>query len=233
MRARTGPSRHRSTSPRRGSAPARGCSPPRSGLRRRGSGSPGSSSRRGRLPGTRCCTGARRRRRAGPGTPGALRSPRTRRCLTGGEHTEPGGADPAERSRIYQGGTAPARDRLRVAPSACGSYAGERRGRLGTPGRVVSATEIAFLAFGLVLGVAAGVALAVVIRSRPSQPREVRVTVAPDSLARRRPATLASAELHDNSAPAIGSDPAADDRTPVQVAALASESPIEPDATDG
>ena len=71
-RARTAPSRRTSTSPRPGSARATGCSPPRSGPRRPGSGSRGSSCRRGRLPGTRCCTGARRRRQAGRGIPGLV-----------------------------------------------------------------------------------------------------------------------------------------------------------------
>jgi hypothetical protein len=82
----------------------------------------------------------------------------------------------------------------------------------------VSATEFAFLAFGLVLGVASGVALAVVVRARPSAPREVRVTVAPDSLARRRPATLASADHRDHSAAAIGveAEVETDDRTSVR-----------------
>jgi len=48
----------------------------------------------------------------------------------------------------------------------------------------VTATEFAFLALGLVLGAATGAALVVVLRARPPSPREVRVTVAPSSLAR-------------------------------------------------
>jgi hypothetical protein len=55
----------------------------------------------------------------------------------------------------------------------------------------LTASEFAFLALGLVLGVASGAALVVVLHSRPPSPREVRVTVAPDSVPRRRPSTLA------------------------------------------
>lgn len=54
----------------------------------------------------------------------------------------------------------------------------------------MTASEFAFLALGLVLGVAAGAALVEVARSRPSAPREVRVTVAPNSI-RSRASTLA------------------------------------------
>jgi len=77
----------------------------------------------------------------------------------------------------------------------------------------VSATEFAFLAFGLVLGVAAGIALAMVIRSRPSS-RQVRLTIAPGSVAVRRPQTLSSVEPEDHSAAAIGTPEA--DRTAVR-----------------
>jgi hypothetical protein len=55
----------------------------------------------------------------------------------------------------------------------------------------LTASEFAFLALGLVLGVASGAALVEVMRSRPPAPREVRVTVAPDSVPRRRSTTLA------------------------------------------
>jgi hypothetical protein len=55
----------------------------------------------------------------------------------------------------------------------------------------LTASEFAFLALGLVLGVASGAALVVVLHSRPPSPREVRVTVAPNSVPRRRPSTLA------------------------------------------
>ena len=54
----------------------------------------------------------------------------------------------------------------------------------------MTASEFAFLALGLVLGVAVGAALVEVARSRPSAPREVRVTVAPNSI-RSRASTLA------------------------------------------
>jgi hypothetical protein len=55
----------------------------------------------------------------------------------------------------------------------------------------VSASEFAFLALGLVLGVATGAALIEVLRAHPPAPRLVRVTVGPDSVPRRVPATLA------------------------------------------
>ncbi|HXG26472.1 MAG TPA: hypothetical protein VNL94_06430, partial [Candidatus Binatia bacterium] len=55
----------------------------------------------------------------------------------------------------------------------------------------MSASEFGFLALGLVLGVASGAALVVVLRARPPA-REVRVTVTPDSVPRRPPATLAT-----------------------------------------
>ena len=54
----------------------------------------------------------------------------------------------------------------------------------------MTASEFAFLALGLVLGVAAGAALVEVARSRPSASREVRITVAPNSI-RSRASTLA------------------------------------------
>jgi hypothetical protein len=55
----------------------------------------------------------------------------------------------------------------------------------------VTASEFVFLALGLVLGVAAGAALVEILRARPTAQREVRVTVAPDVVPRRRSATLA------------------------------------------
>ncbi len=55
----------------------------------------------------------------------------------------------------------------------------------------MSASEFAFLALGLVLGVATGAALIEVLRAHPPAPRLVRVTVGPDSVPRRVPATLA------------------------------------------
>ncbi len=55
----------------------------------------------------------------------------------------------------------------------------------------MTASEFVFLALGLVLGVAAGAALVEILRARPHASREVRVTVAPDSVPRRRSSTLA------------------------------------------
>lgn len=55
----------------------------------------------------------------------------------------------------------------------------------------MTASEIAFLAFGLLLGATGGAAAAVASRGRSRPPREIRVTVAPAPAA-RRPATLAT-----------------------------------------
>ena len=55
----------------------------------------------------------------------------------------------------------------------------------------MTASEFAFLAVGLVLGIATGAALVDLARGRPSNSREVRVTVAPGSVPARRSATLA------------------------------------------
>lgn len=69
----------------------------------------------------------------------------------------------------------------------------------------MTAGEFAFLALGLVLGVAAGAALIEVMRTRPPAKREVRVTVAPNSIARRRAATLADVDAYaEPSGPARG-----------------------------
>jgi len=57
----------------------------------------------------------------------------------------------------------------------------------------VTASEFAFLALGLVLGAACGAALVEVLRSRPPSRREVRVTVAPNSIPRRA-STLAESD---------------------------------------
>ncbi len=62
--------------------------------------------------------------------------------------------------------------------------------------------EFAFLAMGLVLGLCAGAALIVVIRSRPPSKREVRLTVATDAIPRRRSATLAGEAFLDPTASA-------------------------------
>jgi hypothetical protein len=69
----------------------------------------------------------------------------------------------------------------------------------------VSASEFAFLAFGLLLGMAVGAAMIEVARSRPPARREVRVTVAPNSIPARRAATLAEGtSTTDSFAPARG-----------------------------
>jgi hypothetical protein len=69
----------------------------------------------------------------------------------------------------------------------------------------VTASEFAFLALGLLLGVAAGAAIVEVARARPPARREVRVTVAPNSIPARRASTLAEAlSTADSFAPARG-----------------------------
>jgi len=55
----------------------------------------------------------------------------------------------------------------------------------------VNASEFAFLAVGMILGVATGAALVIVLRARPPAPREVRLTISPDAVPRRRGTTLA------------------------------------------
>ena len=56
----------------------------------------------------------------------------------------------------------------------------------------MSPSEIAFLALGIVLGAAVGAAIVEAIRSRPAPRREVRVTIAPNSVNPRRSSTLAA-----------------------------------------
>jgi hypothetical protein len=55
----------------------------------------------------------------------------------------------------------------------------------------VTVSEFGFLAMGLLLGMAGGVALIETFRARPAARGEVRVTVAQDAIPRRRAATLA------------------------------------------
>jgi hypothetical protein len=93
----------------------------------------------------------------------------------------------------------------------------------------LTASEFAFLALGLVLGVASGAALSIVIRARPPAPREIRVTVSTDAVPRRPPATL-SGLVPPGTVSAVGAarggpaDPSilaadgAGDRTPVRSA---------------
>lgn len=61
----------------------------------------------------------------------------------------------------------------------------------------MTGSEFVFLAFGLILGVAAGAALIEFVRARPPA-REVRLTVAPDAVPRRRAATLANDAFTDS-----------------------------------
>lgn len=69
----------------------------------------------------------------------------------------------------------------------------------------MTASEFAFLALGLLLGVAAGAAIVEVARARPPARREVRVTVAPNSIPARRASTLAEVlPTADSFAPARG-----------------------------
>lgn len=67
----------------------------------------------------------------------------------------------------------------------------------------MTASEFAFLALGLLLGLAVGAALIVVIRSRPSSGAEVRVVVERDSVPRRA-TTLAGSAFLDPAGPARG-----------------------------
>jgi hypothetical protein len=64
--------------------------------------------------------------------------------------------------------------------------------------------EVAFLALGLVLGIALGAIAVAATRSRPSNAREVRVTVAPGSVPKRRASTLAGDAFAPTSEPARG-----------------------------
>lgn len=69
----------------------------------------------------------------------------------------------------------------------------------------MTASEFAFLALGLVLGIASGAALVEVLRARPPAAREIRITVAPNSIHARRAATLAEDAFPNGAAgPAAG-----------------------------
>jgi len=76
----------------------------------------------------------------------------------------------------------------------------------------VTASEFAFLALGLVLGVAVGAAIVEVLRSRPPAPRQVRVTVSHDGVPRRT-STFAAGRPDDEPSPARGG-PAEHDAAP-------------------
>ena len=62
----------------------------------------------------------------------------------------------------------------------------------------MTGTEIAFLAIGLILGITAGAALIATLRARTPSTREVRITMAPDAVPRRRAATLANDAFTDS-----------------------------------
>lgn len=74
----------------------------------------------------------------------------------------------------------------------------------------MSPSEIAFLALGIVLGAGIGAAIVEAVRARPRPRREVRITVSPNSIAPRRPATLASTD-HDAGHGLIPGSPDDDD----------------------
>lgn len=69
----------------------------------------------------------------------------------------------------------------------------------------MTASEFAFLALGMVLGVASGAALIEVLRARPHATREVRVTVSPNAIQSRLSSTLADpGAARDAVGPATG-----------------------------
>jgi hypothetical protein len=68
----------------------------------------------------------------------------------------------------------------------------------------VTLNEFAFLALGLVLGVASGIALLLVVNARTPAVREIKLTVAPDALPRRRSATLSEDAFTNPAEPARG-----------------------------
>lgn len=90
----------------------------------------------------------------------------------------------------------------------------------------MTASEFAFLALGLVLGVASGAALSMVVRARPPAPREIRVTIATDAVPRRHSATLSGLARSEAPSMTVGArggpaDPSilaatAGERTPVR-----------------
>lgn len=101
----------------------------------------------------------------------------------------------------------------------------------------MTASEFAFLALGLVLGIASGLALVVVVGSRPPA-REVKVTVGHDAVPRRA-ATLSSDAFTAHGEPARGGpadrrrlDRSGPEPDPVPTPAAAPDEPA-PDATTG
>src|SRR4029079_18789021 len=98
----------------------------------------------------------------------------------------------------------------RVDAPLARSYAGPLDGRVARedPDRSdasrVTASEFAFLAMGLVLGVAAGAALIEGLRARPPVRREVKVTVAQDAIPRRASTLADDAFVSTSAEPARG-----------------------------
>ncbi|MEX1173784.1 MAG: hypothetical protein WEG56_14405 [Chloroflexota bacterium] len=84
----------------------------------------------------------------------------------------------------------------------------------------MTVSEFAFLAMGLLLGVAAGAALVEILRARPPAPREVRVTVAQDAIPRRSTTLSDDAFASTPPEPARGgpADRRVDDALPTGVA---------------
>jgi hypothetical protein len=89
----------------------------------------------------------------------------------------------------------------------------------------LTASEAAFLIFGLVLGVASGAALIEVLRARPPASRHIRVTVAPNAIQGRLAATLSepptAPDVHGPAAGGPGDRRLAED--PTQEPGIASE----------
>jgi hypothetical protein len=68
----------------------------------------------------------------------------------------------------------------------------------------VTLSEFAFLALGLILGVASGIALLLVVNARTPSVNEIRLTMEPNALPRRRSATLSEDAFMDHAEPARG-----------------------------
>jgi hypothetical protein len=68
----------------------------------------------------------------------------------------------------------------------------------------VTVSEFAFLALGLMLGVASGAAVIVISTARPPAVNEIRLTVTPNAIPRRRRSTLSEDAFADHSEPARG-----------------------------
>ena len=69
----------------------------------------------------------------------------------------------------------------------------------------MSPSEIAFLSVGLIIGAAVGAAMVEALRARPAPRRQVRLTIAPNTIPPRRSATLATPVALDMRSPMPGS----------------------------